>query len=346
MATWIFTAFAGDLSGRNMQEQATFLSDRLTNFGAPSEQPAFLRYEIGIGFLEFRGTNLTYDPGSPLIACLGGTLTEWIGGTAGPGAMNDMQVTGLNRAAKPVFDLLDQDKGRAAYMLLLSGNDTITGTVNGDTLIGGAGADRVLGGGGNDALFGGGGNDVLKGGAGLNELFGGGGADRLYAGAGGSLDGGGGADRLFGGAQSQTLHGRAGDDTINGSAGGLQYLFGGTGRDNLTGGLGADYFVFGNEPAQASNADVVTDFSLAADKIALINFLHLTVLTGPGGTLAASQFTRGSAARDAGDRIIHARDTGQIFYDPDGTGAQAQRLFATVDPGLALTHDSFLVLVL
>ena len=50
-----------------------------------------------------------------------------------------------------------------------------------------------------------------------------------------------------------------------------------------------------------------------------------------------------SAAGDATDRIIYDAATGNIFYDPDGTGAAAATLFATVDPGTALTHADFLI---
>ena len=39
----------------------------------------------------------------------------------------------------------------------------------------------------------------------------------------------------------------------------------------------------------------------------------------------------GTAAADAGDRIIYDAATGNLYYDSDGTGAVAQVLFATLD---------------
>ena len=59
------------------------------------------------------------------------------------------------------------------------------------------------------------------------------------------------------------------------------------------------------------------------------------------GKLSSSAFVTGTAARDSSDRIIYDPATGKIFYDRDGTGSAAPILFATVDPGLALTNADF-----
>ena len=64
---------------------------------------------------------------------------------------------------------------------------------------------------------------------------------------------------------------------------------------------------------------------------------------GPTGVLAAAAFHIGSAAADASDRFIYDDTTGDLFYDPDGTGAGAATLFATLATGLALTEADFLV---
>jgi Ca2+-binding RTX toxin-like protein len=63
----------------------------------------------------------------------------------------------------------------------LSGNDTITGSLNADTLYGGAGNDTISGLGGNDILIGGSGDDILSGGAGADRfvLTSGGGNDTI-----------------------------------------------------------------------------------------------------------------------------------------------------------------------
>ena len=46
--------------------------------------------------------------------------------------------------------------------------------------------------------------------------------------------------------------------------------------------------------------------------------------------------TSGTAA-DANDYILYDTDSGQLFYDADGSGAGARVLFATVTAGSTLT---------
>jgi cysteinyl-tRNA synthetase len=54
-------------------------------------------------------------------------------------------------------------------------------------------------------------------------------------------------------------------------------------------------------------------------------------------------FHLGTAAADAGDRIIYDQPTGRLYYDPDGTGARAQVLFAVLDNHAAITSVDFLI---
>ena len=53
----------------------------------------------------------------------------------------------------------------------------------------------------------------------------------------------------------------------------------------------------------------------------------------PPATLAANQFVIGTAAQDANDRIIYNSNTGELFYDSDGTGGTAAVQFAEVRRG-------------
>ena len=62
------------------------------------------------------------------------------------------------------------------------------------------------------------------------------------------------------------------------------------------------------------------------------------------GTLAASAFRVGTTAIDASDRIIYNDDTGELFFDQDGTGAAAKVQFAEIDPGLAMSNQEFFVI--
>ena len=79
------------------------------------------------------------------------------------------------------------------YRAMMSGNDRITGSVDGDNLLGYDGRDvvdghdgndRVDGGGGNDKLIGRNGDDTLVGGEGMDTLIGGRGVDRQKGGLG------------------------------------------------------------------------------------------------------------------------------------------------------------------
>ena len=61
------------------------------------------------------------------------------------------------------------------------------------------------------------------------------------------------------------------------------------------------------------------------------------------GAISAANFrasTAGTAA-DANDYILYDTDSGQLYYDADGSGAGTRLLFATVTPGTALTSSDF-----
>ena len=143
------------------------------------------------------------------------------------------------------------------------------------------------------------------------------------------LNGGDGADVLSGAAAADTLQGGIGNDE----------LFGGGGNDDLTGGTGADRFRINTTLSAASNVDDILDYSVVDDSIWLDRLVFTAIAAD--GTLSAAAFRAGTAAADADDRIIYNAPTGDIFYDPDGTGAAAQVLFATVANGTALTNADF-----
>ena len=130
---------------------------------------------------------------------------------------------------------------------------------------------------------------------------------------------------------NNSLFGEGGDDMLDS----------GNGADVMNGGAGKDTFVFGADLSDA-NADVISDFTLGDDTIAL----HRSKFTGLGavGALAGGAFFAGSAANDDDDRVIYDASTGKIFYDGDGTGAQVQVLLATVTANLALTAAEFAII--
>jgi Ca2+-binding RTX toxin-like protein len=212
-------------------------------------------------------------------------------------------------------------------------------------------------------------SNFIYGNASANKLDGGAGADRLYGGEGGdtyTVDSVG--DLVF-----ETVAGAAGGaDTVNASAShmlsanvenlnltgaanisgtgngeantivgnsGNNFINGGLANDTLTGGLGRDTFVF-TTAFGASNADTVTDFTVADDTMRLDDAVFSALSLG---YLSAGAFHIGSSAADTGDRIIYNSATGDLFYDADGAGGAAQVRFAILDTGLAMTSADIYV---
>ena len=227
---------------------------------------------------------------------------------------------------------------------------TITGTSGNDTLTGTSGDDTLQGLGGNDTLVGSGGNDFYDGGAGSDTL------DlratttgTVVSFADGTISGGfngtfvnmervlagNGNDSLTGGDGADNLSGRAGNDT----------LAGGAGNDWLWGGGGGEENQFVFHETGTANADQIGDFISGADKIVLDG----TVMDALGatGNFAAgdARFTANASgtAQDADDRVIYETDTRQIWYDPDGNGAAARELIATLESGATLAATDIVV---
>ncbi len=145
------------------------------------------------------------------------------------------------------------------------------------------------------------------------------------------------ANSLTGNGAGNWLNGSGGNDRIFGG-GGNDRILGGRGLDDLEGGEGADIFLF-NTTLSPDNVDDILDFSVLDDSIHLDRSVFGAI--GANGTLGPGAFHTGTMAHDADDRIIYDAATGRIFYDPDGIGGSAQILFATIDPGLALTNADF-----
>lgn len=175
------------------------------------------------------------------------------------------------------------------------------------------GGDQAIHGGAfDDTLAGRGGDDSLAGSEGNDSLTGDSGAD--------ILDGGRGVDELSGGA-------------------GADMLRGGGGRDNLNGGRGADRIEApGN--LDRDDADVVYGFATSVDEIALDG----AVFGLAPGALDAGRFVTSNQARDADDRLIYKADSGKLYFDPDGTGAAAQVLIATLVGAPTLAAGDFIVI--
>jgi serralysin len=75
--------------------------------------------------------------------------------------------------------------------------------------------------------------------------------------------------------------------------------------------------------------------------------LENSVFTGLAfGTLTAAAFSQNTSgnATDVTDRIIYETDTGNIYFDADGTGRAIKVHFATLEPNLVLQSNEFSVI--
>jgi Ca2+-binding RTX toxin-like protein len=145
------------------------------------------------------------------------------------------------------------------------------------------------------------------------------------------LTGNSGNNSLSGGLANDTLIGGLGNDFLNG----------GVGKDVLTGGGGTDSFVF-NTALSATNIDRITDFARGSDKLLLDNAIF-SAIAGVSLTAAGFAANAAGAATTAAHRIIYETDTGKLFYDSNGSAAGGNVQFATLTPGLALSHTDFSV---
>jgi Ca2+-binding RTX toxin-like protein len=149
----------------------------------------------------------------------------------------------------------------------------------------------------------------------------------------------GGNDTVLGGTRSEAIDGGAGNDKLNGGQG-SDKLTGAEGKDTLTGGLGKDSFVF-KASAVAENADIIRDFSSKDDTFRLS--LEFFTNVGSKGKLGSDAFHRGTKAADAEDRIIYHKASGSLYYDPDGSGAEAQVKIATLSNKAAVALSDFII---
>jgi Ca2+-binding RTX toxin-like protein len=139
-------------------------------------------------------------------------------------------------------------------------------------------------------------------------------------------------DTLKGGNGNDALYGGVGNDILNGGAD-HDLLNGGEGNDQLTGGSGVDTFAFDTGFGGGLNIDLVADFTSGTDLLQLDQTYFFTGLLL--GQLTAAQFAVG-AATAAGPQIVYNQGTGALFFDSDGTGAQAASQFATLTGGPVL----------
>jgi len=201
-----------------------------------------------------------------------------------------------------------------ALELLEGAPGAIRGTGNtGQNVIHGNSAANVLDGGdgGGDTVFGAGGDDTITG-THLFLAYGEDGNDVITSGPNGDLEGGAGDDRIEGG---RFVSGGFGNDTIVNAPGFTE----------IDGGPGSDTFLFARTP-DASDAllDRYRDFVSGQDQLRFDGRAFAQL--GASGALAAGDerfyaAPGADSAHDATDRFIYNRSTGDLWYDPDGSGA-------------------------
>ena len=281
-------------------------------------------------------------------------------------------------------DTLDYSDSSAAVTVQLNGASS-GGHASGDTnsgfenIKGSDFDDKLTGRSGVNILDGGEGDDVLRGGSGADQLLGSQGNDTAdYTGSkagvtvnldtgiasGGdakgdvlelieNLTGSSFGDTLTGNNLENTIKGAAGNDVLDGGVNsdsldggnGLDRLTGGQGIDTLTGGDDADTFVLSN---LASSADTITDFETGVDSLEIDAALFGGGLVADAdlGAAAFEVNTNGLATTSA-VRFIFNSDTGELFFDVNGSGGGAigSRLVATLEGNLAGFSASDFVIV-
>jgi len=151
-------------------------------------------------------------------------------------------------------------------------------------------------------------------------------------------------DGFFALANFENVMGGKGKDTLKGN-GAANEIDGGAGADALTGGGGNDRFSFSSKLDSQINVDQVIDFNKSGNDIIALDGDIFTKLTGTG-KLTAAQFESNSSgnAGDGQDRIVYETDTGELYYDSNGSAGGGSTLFAVLTKNLSLDASDFFAL--
>ena len=218
----------------------------------------------------------------------------------------------------------------------VSGFESVVGTIFNDTFIGGATYVEVRGGDGVDTYAPGAGGmgvlfeywDPVESGVSINLSLASG--QVLNDGFGNVEDLSGvtlisGAelkDTLLGDATRNEFRGNRGNDIINGRAGN-DLIEGNGGLDTLTGGAGFDEFHYNRRRGDDPWGDTITDFASGTDKITF----YVPDFAGQGMD-ATLRFNNGNSASGPGSSFFFRASDNGLYWDSDGTGANAAVLVA------------------
>ena len=140
---------------------------------------------------------------------------------------------------------------------------------------------------------------------------------------------------------NEPINGLGGKDIIN-AKGGNDAIDGGNGKDILTGGPGLDAFRF-DAKLRNSNADHITDFTPAVDKIVLDHSIFTKLKVGELAGKAFFAHRNADEGKNSKDLIVYDTKSGELWYDKDGEGGAKSKLIATLDNHADIGHTDFLV---
>lgn len=211
--------------------------------------------------------------------------------------------------------------------------ESVAGTVYGDLFIGSSAQNNFAGGEGKDNYIGDGGADWVF----LHWRF----SDQVQTGvvvdltrASGQIqnDGYGNVEDAI---SIENIVGSSQNDKIKGSAG-QNWIDGHDGKDTLTGAGGNDFFQFVDRN-HFGDGDVITDFNAAAGA----NHDVLQIFVSNWGATDTLNLVNGTAATGAFSTFIFNAANDTLYWDPDGTGAQAKIAVAVLTNVASLSADDF-----
>lgn len=268
---------------------------------------------------------------------------EYFGaGTTTPGGFDRVYTSvDYTLRANVSVEILSTGQHSATTPINLTGNELA------QEIWGNSGNNIIISGGGNDSLVGLAGDDtyyVVNAGTRVFENVGGG-RDTVYTTVSYTLGEASHVEILstgqHAGVEAINLTGNGFANELWGNAG-QNLLDGKSGNDILVGLGGADTFAF-TRPLGSGNVDLIADFEVGVDKIAL----SAAIFSGlTPGQLPEEAFATGTAATEQDDRIIFDTTTGAVYFDADGVGGVDAVQFATVQfqSGQALTANDFIVI--
>ncbi|NJO99226.1 MAG: calcium-binding protein, partial [Pleurocapsa sp. CRU_1_2] len=143
-----------------------------------------------------------------------------------------------------------------------------------------------------------------------------------------------------GNSGNNELKGASGDDTLIGGAGN-DTINGGSANDRLSGGLGADKFSYNSGIAFSGadfGSDRIIDFSrIEADKIVLGKTTFSLASAVGNGFSVSNEFaavTTDNLAKGSAARIVYSSETGNIFYNDNGSIIGDESILTTVSTSL------------